>query len=318
MSNSASSPVREVVFERFGEPDVLQIRTRGRIHPKVGQVLIKTVSCGVNPIDAKIRSGRNFVCERRKGDPFPWTLGFDAAGIVIEALEGSRFHAGDRVTGNAGCPIHPCAYAEEVLLDEDKCVRVPEGMDLKAAGALTTAAITALSIVDLMPEGCQKVLVAGGAGGVGHLLVRYLKKEGFAVSCTCSKLNLEFMRSLGIEDCHDYREALPASFDGGFDVVVDMPGGDAGIALYRYLRQGGKMITVPTITEQKVIAAAPKNTEAVGVRCIRSAENYARMMKYALGGVMPVISGCMSFDEVARAHELIATGHVRGKLILVP
>lgn len=318
MSSDNSVLVREVVFDRFGSPEVLRIRTRERVHPQAGQVLIKTVSCGVNPIDAKIRAGRNFVCERRRGDPFPWTLGFDAAGIVIEAPEGSKFHEGDRVTGNAGCPVHPCAYSEETLVDENTCVRVPETLDLKVAGALPTAALTAISILDLMPEGARRMLVAGGAGGVGHLLVRYLKAEGFEVSCTCSKANLEFMRSLGIEDSHDYHEPLPSAFAGAFDAVVDMPGGDAGIALYRLLRQGGKMITVPTITEKEVIAAAPQGIEAVGVRCIRSAENYARMMNYAARGMVPTITESIPFDEVARAHEMIATGHVRGKLILVP
>lgn len=318
MTQSEIHKVREVVITSFGGTEVLKLRERERVHPGPSQLLIKTVSCGVNPIDAKIRAGRNFVCDSRKGDPFPWTLGFDAAGIVLESAPGSKFAVGDRVVGNAGSPIHPCAYATETLLDESLCIKVPDDVDLKQAGALPTAALTALSIIALMPASAKHVLVAGGAGGVGHLLVRYLLALKFNVTATCSALNLQFLKALGVASCYDYHEALPSDCVGSFDVVVDFPGGKEGIALYRYLKVGGLMITVPTITEKEVMQAAPHGIEATGVRCVKSEENYVRMMEYAQQGIMPYISEELPLSEVVRAHELIASGHTRGKIILIP
>ena len=309
--------MQAIVINAFGGPEVLTLTKLS--DPVIGddEVLIENKAAAVNPIDAKIAAGTSFVCKKREGDPFPWTLGFDCAGVVIKAGKNSGFSVGDRVAGSAGAPLNPCAYAQKVALNKDSCVRLDEKIKFDEAAGLITAGLTAISIVNMLPDGCERVFVAGGSGGVGHLLIQYLKAKGYYVAASCSESHI-----MDIEDdvdcAVDYKKELPDDFAGSFDVVVDMPGGDAGIALYPLLKKDGLLITVPSITEDKVKAACPQGMHCEGVHCVRSQENYQTLFEYAKEGIVPRISVRMPLKNASLAHILIKGGHTTGKIVLIP
>lgn len=309
---------KAVVFDRFGGPEVLRIAELEDQEPGERQCLIEVKACGVNPIDAKIRAGRNFVCDHNKQKPFPWTLGFDCAGVVIKAGVGSAFHQGDKVFGSAGFPYDPRACAEKALVDDDSMMPIPDGASFEEAAASVSAGLTALTIMRLLPPPPARVLVSGATGGVGHILVRALLKQGYEVAGTASSSKLDFLKSLGGVQAFGYEKPLPGSLDRSFDTVVDMPGGKAGIAMYEYLKDGGLLVSVPTITAKEVCAAAPSRLKASGGLASHEKEVREALVKLLSEGVKPFISGRMPLYECQKAHELIGSGHTMGKMVLIP
>lgn len=282
---------------------------------KCGQLLIENHAAAVNPIDAKICTGTNFVCKKRAGDPFPWTLGFDFAGTVLEADADSRFKKGDRVAGSAGAPLHPCAYAEYLCADENAVVKLPDHISFEEGAGLITAGLTALSICDLLPKRAQRVAVAGGSGGVGHLLVRYLKRSGRFVCASCNTAHMDFLRPY-VDEIRDHTKPWEEADGRSFDAVIDMPGGDTGKSLYALLKKDGIMITVPTITEEEVKAACPVGMSASGVRCVRDQRHYEALMGYAAEGIVLYISRALPLRDAQDALREIQRGHTVGKIIL--
>jgi NADPH2:quinone reductase len=307
-----------VVFDRFGGPEVLRIASVEDAQPGRGQCLIEVKACAVNPIDAKIRAGRNFVCDHNKGRPFPWGIGFDCAGVVLKAGEGSAYREGCRVFGMAGFPYDPRAYAQQALIDDDSAMPIPEGVDFETAAASVTAGFTALSIARLLPSAPARVLISGASGGVGHVLVRVLLSRGLKVAGTASAGKLDFLRSLGDVEAFDYAKPFPKELEHAFDAVVDMPGGKAGIAMYRYLKKGGILVSVPTITAKEVCAAAPEGVRASGVLACHDGDVRSELMRMLAAGVKPHVAARMPLSECARAHELIGSGHTTGKIVLIP
>ncbi len=309
--------MQAVVLTHFGGPEVLKLTELPE--PIIGdeEVLIDNKAAAVNPIDAKIAEGTSFVCKKREGEPFPWSLGFDCAGIVIKAGSKSGFSVGDRVAGTAGSSFYPCAYAQRVALHKDSCIKIPDGIDFDKAASLITAGLTALSIIHEFPENAQRIFVSGGSGGVGHLLLQYLKIQGFYVVASCSESHIMDIEDIA-DEVFDYKNALPQDFDASFDVAVDMPGGAHGIALYSLLRKCGMLITVPTITEDMVKVACPEDKKCQGVRCIRSQDNYQALFDYAKDGIVPRISVRMPLKNASLAHILIKGGHTTGKIVLIP
>ncbi|MGN0909585.1 MAG: NADP-dependent oxidoreductase [Succinivibrio sp.] len=309
---------KAVVFDRFGGPEVLRIAELDEAEPGPSQCLIKVMACGVNPIDAKIRAGRNFVCEHNKDRPFPWTLGYDCAGVVEKAGPGSVFNEGDRIFGQAGFPYDPRGYAQMALVDDDSMMAMPQGVPFEAAAASVSAGLTALTIMRMLPPPPLRVLVSGATGGVGHILVRALLKRGYAVAGTASAGKLDFLRSLGDVEAHDYSRPLPRELERSFGAIVDMPGGRAGMAMYGYLEDGGLLVSVPTITAKEVCAAAPERVRASGVLASHDEELRRELVRMLEAGVLPHVSETLALTECARAHELIGSGHTAGKIVLIP
>ena len=309
--------MQAMMVTAFGGPEVLQAAQLPLPERKHAQLLIKNCAAAVNPIDAKICEGTNFVCKARTGDPLPWTLGFDFAGIVEEADANSSFKKGDRVAGSAGAPLHPCAYAQYLCADESAVVKIPDNISFAQASALITAGLTALSISDMIADEQNNVFIAGGSGGVGHLLSRYLKERNFKVSASCSSEHMDFLRPY-VDHVYDYKKNLPQSLTATFDVVIDMPGGSIGKSLYSLLKKDGLMITVPTITKDEVIAACPQGMSAKGVHCERSAEHYSLLMHYASLGLVPHISKTLPLTQAVEALRMIKSGHTTGKIVLIP
>lgn len=307
---------KAVCITGFGGPEVLSVMKKEGRRPGPSELRLRVLSCGVNPIDTKIREGTNFVCKLREGLPFPWGLGFDVAGVVLEAGADSGFRVGEEVLGIAGSPADPCGYAEEAVIPSAMCIRVPSSFDIYEAGALPTAGLTAVSIIKLLPKDAKRVLIAGGTGGVGHLLAQYLKHEGRYVALTCSQKNLEFAKTLGADAVYDYHEELPQDLVKSFDAVVDMPGGKSGIGLYRYVKDQGTLVTVPTITGDEVIAAAERGIKAVLVRAGKTPEAFSELERYAKAGIRPFVAAKVRLEEAAKAHELLRKAHLPGKIVL--
>ncbi|HEX3880234.1 MAG TPA: zinc-dependent alcohol dehydrogenase family protein [Bryobacteraceae bacterium] len=220
------------------------VRTElARPAPIGGQVLIRIQASGINPLDAKIRSGK----ADHARHPLPAVLGLDMAGTVVEVGEGvTAFHPGDEVYGMVGgVGGLQGTLAEFIVADADLLAHKPRNLPMRQAAALPLVTITAWEgLVDRAGVGRgQKVLIHGGAGGVGHVAVQIAKSfeaEVFATGSVEQRGMIERFGATAIDyksrKVEDYVEEATAG--RGFDIVYDTVGGatlDASfLAVKRY------------------------------------------------------------------------------------
>lgn len=231
--------MRAVVLEQFGTP----LTTRAVKTPDAGagQLLVKVVASGVNPLDTKIRAGRAAHAQSR----LPAVLGLDLAGVVEEAgPDVTDFARGDEVFGlTGGVGDLQGSLAEYAAVDARLVAHKPTSISMREAAALPLVAITAWEgLVDRAGvRAGQKVLVHGGAGGLGHVAVQLARARGGEVFATGSARSLATIASLGATPI-DYTttsvdDYLAEHTNGeGFDVVFDTVGGatlDASFAAVR-------------------------------------------------------------------------------------
>jgi NADPH2:quinone reductase len=218
--------------------------------PQPGQVLVRIVSSGVNPLDTKIRAGQAAHAQQ----PLPAVLGLDLAGVVVSVGAGvSTLRPGDEVYGAAGgVGGLQGTLAEYAAVDARLVALKPRNLTMREAAALPLAAITAWEgLVDRAGVGPgDKVLVHGGAGGVGHIAVQLARARGAEVFSTVAKEQFGIAEGFGAVPI-DYRESTVEDYvarhtgGAGFDVVFDTVGGatlDASFSAAR--RYGGHVLSI--------------------------------------------------------------------------
>lgn len=322
--------MRAILLDAFGGSDVLRIGTIERPEPGPGEVLVRVMFAGINPADWKTREG---MLSRYITYHFPFILGFDLAGEIAAVGPGAEgFAVGDRVFGTSMQGMgRNGSYAEFTTAYPAMLARVPDNIDLAAAAAVPTAGITAYGgLVDAggLKAG-QKVLVNGGAGGVGTYAIQIARALGADVATTCGPANLDYVRGLGAELAIDYRSedvhaAVANWAPGGVDLVLDAVGLDSllpkGIEL---VKPGGRFIEIETLiseADEVLKAAAAERGVHLGsnmVAITRAPEHLAGLAKLiADGKVDAIMPEVVPMTGVGAAHDRIKQGHVRGKIVI--
>ena len=234
-----TTTMQALVLEQFGEPLVLREITRPV--PDAGQVLVKIAASGVNPLDIKIQAGQ----AAHAKVVLPAVLGLDVAGTVVAVgRDVSRFRVGDAVYGMAGgIGGVQGSLAEFGSFDARLLAHKPDNFTMREASALPLVFITAWEgLVDranVQPG--QKVLVHGGAGGVGHMAIQIAVARGAQVFATGSESQKQTIEQLGATAI-DYRsesvDEYVARHTGGegFDVIYDTLGGTTLDASFKAVR----------------------------------------------------------------------------------
>ncbi|WP_336367412.1 NADP-dependent oxidoreductase [Marinobacter sp. C2H3] len=312
--------MRRVVYDRFGEADVLTVVSGAVPEPGAGQVLVRVHGAGLNPIDWKTRKGLGFAA-RQIENALPWTPGYDIAGEVVAVGDDvTTLAPGDRVMGMVGFPSGGGAYAEYTLAQADELAVVPDELDLVTAGGVPLAALTAWQGLFEMGklESGQKILIHAGAGGVGHFAVQFALERGAHVIATASARNRDFLAELGVHEVIDYHDSDFTEECYGLDMVLDLMGGDIGKRSLQTLGEQGVLVTIPTVTADEIISAA----EVMGLRAhgmtvrpdVFHLEEIAELIED--GDVRVHVDQSFSLDQARAAHETLEGGHVRGKLVL--
>lgn len=231
--------MQAAVLEQFGSPLVLSEIPTPVAGP--GQVLVRVAASGVNPLDTKIRAGKAAHARSR----LPAVLGLDLAGVVEQVGAGvTGFAPGDQVYGlTGGVGTLQGSLAEYAAVDARLLAHKPAALSMREAAALPLAAVTAWEgLVDRarVHDG-HKVLVHGGAGGIGHVAVQLARARGAEVFATGSGRSLDTIRRLGATPI-DYTTTAADEYIArhtggeGFDIVFDSVGGatlDASFAAVR-------------------------------------------------------------------------------------
>jgi NADPH:quinone reductase-like Zn-dependent oxidoreductase len=310
--------MRAISQQRFGGPEVLKIVEVDRPRPIPTEVLVRVRAIGINPVEAKIRSGARPLL----GDP-PFVLGWDISGVVEEVLFGvTRFRRGDEVYGMPSFPRAANAYAEFVAAPSRQLASKPTTLAHAHAAALPLAGLTAWQgLVDAAHvDADQTVLIHGAGGGVGHLAVQIAKLRGAHVTATASAAKRDFIERLGADVVLDYDRVDFVEALGGLDVVFNLVDGDYGERSLRVLRRGGLLVTTVDRTNAELAGKA----EAAGIHLVGvtvepdyvGLETLTALVENQQLSVH--VDRTFPLEEAPDAHRLIESGHVTGKVVLTP
>jgi NADPH:quinone reductase-like Zn-dependent oxidoreductase len=303
--------MRAVRFHDYGPASVLVVDEVDRPEPKAGEVLIQVHAAGVNPVDWKLRAG---YIRQYMPVTLPHTPGLDVAGTVVAVGDGvSGFAVGDRVFGRGSG-----TYAEYAVASVETIAQIPEGVSFEQAATLHVGGVTAwLGLFDSGHlEAGQRLLVQGGAGGVGSIAVQLGHWKGAYVIATASPANVEFVRSLGADEVIDYTSVKVADAVHDVDVVLDTVGGEVTEQSWSALKPGGILVTVVGGADADVAAARGVRTEAVGHPAATRPYLERLGALVASGALRPEIQRTFPLDQAAEAHTASETGHGRGRILL--
>jgi NADPH:quinone reductase-like Zn-dependent oxidoreductase len=308
---ASETSMRAVRFHSYGPPSVLVLEEIDRPEPKAGEILIKVHDAGVNPIDWKMRAG---YLQQYMPVTLPHTPGLDVSGTVASVGEGVvDFKVGDRVFGRGSR-----TYAEYAVAPVATIAHIPEGVSFEQAATLHVGGVTAwLGLFDSAHlEAGQRVLIQGGAGGVGSIAVQLARWKGAYVIATTSTANVEFVRSLGADEVIDYTSVNVEDAVHDVDVVFDTVGGEVTAQSWSALKPGGILVTAVGMADADVAAQRGVRTEAVG----HPAETRPYLDELgalvASGALKPEIQRVFALDEAAEAQAASETGHGRGRILL--
>lgn len=240
--------MKAVVYEKYGSPDVLQLKEISRPIPKDNEVLIKIYATTVSAGDWRMRKADPFLARIFNGLFKPKKvkiLGFELSGI-IEAVgkNVNSFKAGDAVF--AQCGLRFGGYAEYTCLPVNELIALkPSNMSFEEAAAVPVGGLTALRFLKQsgIKEGSH-VMIYGASGSVGSFAVQIAKALGGEVTAVCSSANISLVRKLGADKVIDYTKEDFTKRADGFDIIFDAVGKTSRPACKQLLNPDGKYVTV--------------------------------------------------------------------------
>lgn len=304
--------MRAIAYTRFGGPDVLELMELPT--PKVGpdSVLVRVRATSVNPVDWKVREG---YLDAIMDSTFPIVPGWDVAGVVEQVgLDTPELAVGDEVIGYVRKDtLHGGTTAELVSAPVRTLALKPPSLSWEEAAALPLAGLTAYQALRRLEvsEG-DTVLVHNASGGVGGFAVQIAGAFGARVIGTASAGKHEYVRSLGgepVEHGDGMVAAVRALAPEGVDVVLDLIGGGV---VATAADVGTSEVRLGSVADGTV---ATYGGEYLWVRPdAADLEDLAELVER--GAVRVEVERVFPLEETAAAHELSASGSVRGKIVI--
>jgi NADPH:quinone reductase-like Zn-dependent oxidoreductase len=318
--------MKAAVCERYGPPEVVEIKEVPKPAPADGEVLVKVFATTVNSGDARVRAlrvprGLSLPMRLRLGvtKPKQPILGFDLAGQV-EAVGTAvtRFQPGDRVVASRGFDFG--CHAEHVTVAEEGAMaRLPENLSYEDAVALCFGGATALTFFRLgkLASG-ETILINGASGAVGTMAVQLAKHFGAEVTGVCSGANAELVIGLGADHVIDYTTQDFTRNGQRYDVIMDNHGNAPYARAKGSLNPGGRFLMVIgglwqmiAATRQKAVISANESDSSI------TADGYQTLMSLAAEGALkPVIDSVVPFAQIVEAHRRVDGGHKVGSVVV--
>jgi len=294
--------MKAVVYERYGTPDVLELREIPKPKPKDNELLVKVHATTVTAGDWRLRKADPFLARIFNGLFRPRkikVLGFEVAGVVEETGKHvASFKKGDAVF--ASCGLKFGGYAEYKTLPENDLVAVkPSNIGFDEAAAVPVGGLTALGFLQMAGiQAGHDVLIYGASGSVGTYAVQLAKYYGATVTAVCSSSNLEMVRSMGADKLIDYTKEDFADTDQRFDIVFDAVGKASKRACKKLLKPGGRFVSV---------TGNPKK--------IPGGLNVLKGMIEG-GKLKPVIDRKYTLEQIREAHAYVEGFHKKGNVVV--
>ena len=305
--------MKAIVYRRYGGPEVLELAEVAPPKVNVDSVLIRVHAAAVNPVDLALRGGYG---ETTVPTYFPVIPGWDIAGVVEQVGIGvGEFKPGDEVIGYVRISVahQHGGYAEQVATEPHTLAPKPANLSWEEAAALPLNGLTAYQAVvrALDVQAGSTLLVYGAAGGVGSLAVQIAIARGATVIGVAADSHAEMLRGLGarpVSDTGAALEQIAALAPNGVDAVLDTIGQGTVSAVADAIGHGAtRYASVVEFTDHRttpVLARlVPEDLRAVAELASR-------------GQLRPRVGAVFPLSAAAEAHELAATRHGQGRIVL--
>jgi len=284
--------------------------------PSAGKVLVKIKAAGINPVDWKIREG---YMQQMIPLQFPSPLGMDFSGVIEKVGQGvSEFRQGDDVYGQASIMSGGSgAFAEMALANADTTAHKPKSLSHPEAAGLPLVGVSAwLALVETISlQKSQKILIHGGAGGIGSVAIQLAKHLGAYVATTVTANDKQFAKELGADEIIDYQtqtfEELIRDCDAAFDTV----GGETYSRSFKVLKRGGIIVSMLEQPNQELM-------KHFGVKAIFQFTQLSRdrLTKLAQwvdqNNIRVNVDKTFPLEEAGKALDYQRDVHPRGKVVL--
>jgi len=284
--------------------------------PSAGKVLVKIKAAGINPVDWKIREG---YMQQMIPLQFPSPLGMDFSGVIEKVGQGvSEFRQGDDVYGQASIMSGGSgAFAEMALANADTTAHKPKSLSHPEAAGLPLVGVSAwLALVETISlQKSQKILIHGGAGGIGSVAIQLAKHLGAYVATTVTANDKQFAKALGADEIIDYQtqtfEELIRDCDAAFDTV----GGETYSRSFKVLKRGGIIISMLEQPNQELM-------KQFGVKAVFQFTQLTRdpLTKLAQwvdqNNIRVNVDKTFPLEEAGKALDYQRDVHPRGKVVL--
>lgn len=240
--------MKSAQINKYGSSQAIEI-SNSTPEPSVapGKVLVAIKAAGVNPVDWKISEG---LMQQLVSLQFPSTLGLDFSGVIKQVGEGispSEFKPGDEVYGQAGIISGGSgAFAEMAVANTESIANKPNKLSFPQAAGLPLVGVAAWRVIteDIRLSKDQKILIHGGAGGIGSIAIQLAKSLGAYVATTVSASDKQFVQELGADTVIDYKTQTFEDLLQNYDAVFDTVGGNTYKRSFKVLKKGGVIVSM--------------------------------------------------------------------------
>ena len=315
--------MKAVVYEKYGSPDILEIREVDKPSVSDDEILVKVNAASIQQTDINFRKGTPFLARVLAGlfKPNNPILGCDYSGIV-EAVgkDVKEYKIGDEVFGmleqRTGTHAEIISVSMKEISEKPKNLNFVEAASVGVAG---TIALQCLRDHGEIQQG-QKVLINGASGGIGTFAVQIAKSYNTKVTGVCSTTNIEMVKSIGADHVIDYTKDDFTKKIDEYDIIFDAVRKSTFKDCKEALTSKGIYVTTefgPSIMLQMRLNSNPNGKRMIGMLLKTDPADleYIRGLIEA-GMIKPVIDRTYPLEKIAEAHQYVERGHAKGKVIV--
>jgi NADPH:quinone reductase-like Zn-dependent oxidoreductase len=320
--------MKAIVYEKYGPPDVLQLKEVAKPIPKDNEILVKVYATTVTKYDCWCRSstaptGFGLLMRIASGirKPKKPILGTELAG-EIEAVgkDVELFKEGDQVFGDTG--MSSGTNVEYICLPEEGAVAIkPANMTYEEAAAVPYGALTALFFLkNGNIRSGQKILIFGASGGVGNYAVQLAKYFGAEVTGVCSTTKVEFVESLGADKVIDYTKEDFTKSGWTYDIIFDTVGKSSVSGCKRSLKKNGFYLLttfgLPKLVQ--ILWLSMTSSKKVFMGTLKEKAEDLIFLKELIeaGKIKSVIDRSYPLEQIAEAHRYVETWNKKGNVVI--
>lgn len=309
--------MKAIQINKYGGPEVLEInQNAAEPEIKAGQVLVDVKAASINPFDNTIMAGYLAKMVPLK---FPVTMGGDFSGVVAKVFPGeTAFKVGDEIYGqaiilNGGSG----SFAEKVASNVKNMALKPKNLNFVEAASLP---LVGSSVIQTLEDSIklitgQKILIHGGAGGIGSIAIQLAKHLGAYVTATASKNDMEFAKNLGADEVINYQEQSFEKVLKDYDAVYDTVGGETLDKSFLVLKKDGILASMkgqpnPELAAKYGITGIAINTKTDDLHLKRLTELVES------GVVKSQVDKVFGLDQIKDAFIYKNTAHPKGKIVI--